>query len=262
MALFLPFLSLLLHLFALNFIYQCSRSSFCKASRQLTTQVPPCHQRRNTVCQPQAETATSAQAHLTEYLQFDCCPHNEDRQWNCVVSAIIHHEDVGYGVTDNVRSKGDALDKCKKEAVTLCHEMATTFLETPPPITIDAFAPLTTPSSASPSFPRSQSDDKLRHCWSLIMQKPAAPAHSTLVISVSLTPAFNSDNFRREPQRTIPLWPHWQQPHVAAPCDHTQLNEVLQQWQHRQTAPKCLIVDPMCSWPDDDLYDTDDDGPM
>ncbi|KAF8586842.1 recombination protein Rad52, partial [Ramaria rubella] len=53
-------------------------------------------------------------------------PHDEGRRWNCGVSAIVrvtlrdgvYHEDVGYGVADNVRSKGAALDKCKKEAVT------------------------------------------------------------------------------------------------------------------------------------------------
>ncbi|KAF8518349.1 RAD52 DNA repair protein [Hysterangium stoloniferum] len=53
-------------------------------------------------------------------------PHDEGRRWNCGVSAIVrvtlkdgvYHEDAGYGVAENVKSKGTALEKCKKEAIT------------------------------------------------------------------------------------------------------------------------------------------------
>ncbi|KAF8582888.1 hypothetical protein K439DRAFT_1509237 [Ramaria rubella] len=187
MALFLPFLSLLLHLFAVKL---CIRHSLTVIFVQSS----------------QAETATGAQAHSTENLQFECCPHNKGHQWNCIVSAIvyvtlrdgIYHEDVGYAVADNV------------------------------------------------PFIKSQSNNKLHHCQSLITRKPTAP-----------------DNSRREPQQAyIPLWPHWPQPHVATLCDHAQPNKVLQQWQHHQMAPKHLIVDPTCSQPDNNLYDTDDNGPI
>lgn len=52
---------------------------------------------------------------------------NEQTQrWSVGCSAVVrvtlrdgvYHEDVGYGVLENSRSKGAALDKCKKEAVT------------------------------------------------------------------------------------------------------------------------------------------------
>ncbi|KAL4079529.1 Rad52 22 double-strand break repair protein [Scleroderma citrinum] len=50
----------------------------------------------------------------------------ESRRYNVGVTAIVrvtlkdgvHHEDVGYGLLENSKSKGAALDKCKKEAVT------------------------------------------------------------------------------------------------------------------------------------------------
>lgn len=53
-------------------------------------------------------------------------PVEEGRRWNCGVSAVvrvtlrdgIYHEDIGYGIAENIKSKGAALDKCKKEAVT------------------------------------------------------------------------------------------------------------------------------------------------
>ncbi|KAL4263815.1 RAD52 family protein [Pleurotus pulmonarius] len=52
--------------------------------------------------------------------------HEEGRRHNVGVTAIVRvtlrdgvfHEDVGYGVVENAKSKGAALDKCKKEAVT------------------------------------------------------------------------------------------------------------------------------------------------
>ncbi|KAI1794406.1 recombination protein Rad52 [Ganoderma leucocontextum] len=50
----------------------------------------------------------------------------ESRRFNVGVTAIVRvtlrdgvfHEDVGYGLLENSKSKGAALDKCKKEAVT------------------------------------------------------------------------------------------------------------------------------------------------
>ncbi|EJC98404.1 Rad52/22 double-strand break repair protein [Fomitiporia mediterranea MF3/22] len=60
-------------------------------------------------------------------LNTDFMDYNEEtRRWSVGVSAVIKvtlrdgvfHEDVGYGMLENSRSKGAALDKCKKEAVT------------------------------------------------------------------------------------------------------------------------------------------------
>ncbi|KAG6864996.1 hypothetical protein C0991_005731 [Blastosporella zonata] len=50
----------------------------------------------------------------------------ESRRYNVGVTAIVrvtlrdgvYHEDIGYGMLENSKSKGAALDKCKKEAVT------------------------------------------------------------------------------------------------------------------------------------------------
>ncbi|KAG8216726.1 Rad52/22 family double-strand break repair protein-domain-containing protein [Butyriboletus roseoflavus] len=50
----------------------------------------------------------------------------ESRRFNVGVTAIVrvtlrdgaYHEDVGYGLLENAKSKGGALDKCKKEAIT------------------------------------------------------------------------------------------------------------------------------------------------
>ncbi|KAF8155767.1 recombination protein Rad52 [Crassisporium funariophilum] len=50
----------------------------------------------------------------------------ESRRYNIGVTAIVRvtlrdgvfHEDIGYGMAENVKGKGQALDKCKKEAVT------------------------------------------------------------------------------------------------------------------------------------------------
>ncbi|KAH9975337.1 Rad52/22 family double-strand break repair protein-domain-containing protein [Lactifluus volemus] len=58
----------------------------------------------------------------TDFVDMD----PESRRWNVGVTAVVkitlkdgtHHEDVGYGTGDNLRSKGIALDKAKKEAVT------------------------------------------------------------------------------------------------------------------------------------------------
>ncbi|GJE94785.1 Rad52/22 family double-strand break repair protein-domain-containing protein [Phanerochaete sordida] len=60
-------------------------------------------------------------------LQTDYIDHNEQTQrFNVGVTAIVrvtlrdgvYHEDIGYGMLENSKSKGAALDKCKKEAVT------------------------------------------------------------------------------------------------------------------------------------------------
>ncbi|KAJ7449098.1 Rad52/22 family double-strand break repair protein-domain-containing protein [Mycena galericulata] len=58
----------------------------------------------------------------TDYLDFN----EETRRYNVGVSAVmrvtlkegVFHEDVGYGMIENAKAKGMALDKCKKEAVT------------------------------------------------------------------------------------------------------------------------------------------------
>ncbi|KAH8108510.1 Rad52/22 double-strand break repair protein [Phellopilus nigrolimitatus] len=58
----------------------------------------------------------------TDYIDYS----EETRRFTVGVSAVIRvtlrdgifHEDVGYGMLENSRSKGAALDKCKKEAVT------------------------------------------------------------------------------------------------------------------------------------------------
>ncbi|THV00733.1 hypothetical protein K435DRAFT_656676 [Dendrothele bispora CBS 962.96] len=60
-------------------------------------------------------------------LATDFCDFNEEsRRYNVGVTAIVRvtlrdgvfHEDVGYGLLENAKSKAQALDKCKKEAVT------------------------------------------------------------------------------------------------------------------------------------------------
>jgi len=62
-----------------------------------------------------------------KYLEIDFCDFNpENQRWNIGVTAIVRvrlpdgasHEDIGYGKLENSKSKGDGLDKCKKEAVT------------------------------------------------------------------------------------------------------------------------------------------------
>ncbi|KAF8583886.1 hypothetical protein K439DRAFT_1617099 [Ramaria rubella] len=108
MALFLPFLSLLLHLFALKL------SSILVPTDDVlgVRDVHLIHHSLTVIFMQssQAETAAGAQAHSTENLQFECCPHNKGHRWNCIVSTIIHvtlrdgvyHEDGGYAVADNV----------------------------------------------------------------------------------------------------------------------------------------------------------------
>ncbi|KAG0142538.1 hypothetical protein CROQUDRAFT_50170 [Cronartium quercuum f. sp. fusiforme G11] len=62
----------------------------------------------------------------TKSLDVDYVDLTPDGKYNVGVSAIVRislkdgstHEDVGYGKIDNCLSKGDALEKCKKEAVT------------------------------------------------------------------------------------------------------------------------------------------------
>ncbi|GAA6021072.1 hypothetical protein JCM11491_004405 [Sporobolomyces phaffii] len=62
-----------------------------------------------------------------KYLEVDFCDYNpESQRWSMGVTAIVRvrlpdgasHEDIGYGKLENTKSKGDGLDKCKKEAVT------------------------------------------------------------------------------------------------------------------------------------------------
>ncbi|GAA5887466.1 hypothetical protein JCM16303_003424 [Sporobolomyces ruberrimus] len=62
-----------------------------------------------------------------KYLETDFCDYNpESGRWSMGVTAIVRvrlpdgasHEDIGYGKLENTKSKGDGLDKCKKEAVT------------------------------------------------------------------------------------------------------------------------------------------------
>ncbi|KAF8439049.1 DNA repair protein Rad52/59/22 [Boletus edulis BED1] len=57
----------------------------------------------------------------------DFVDHNEEsKKFNVGVTAIVrvtlrdgtYHEDLGYGMLENGKSKGAALDKCKKEAIT------------------------------------------------------------------------------------------------------------------------------------------------
>ncbi|KAK2461230.1 hypothetical protein APHAL10511_006757 [Amanita phalloides] len=58
----------------------------------------------------------------TDFIDYS----EESRRYTVGVTAIVrvtlrdgvHHEDVGYGMLENSKSKGMALDKCKKEAVT------------------------------------------------------------------------------------------------------------------------------------------------
>lgn len=62
----------------------------------------------------------------TKTIEVDFVDSVGDGKFNVGVSAIVRitlrngssHEDVGYGKIENCRSKADALDKCKKEAVT------------------------------------------------------------------------------------------------------------------------------------------------
>ncbi|KAJ7099961.1 RAD52 DNA repair protein [Mycena belliarum] len=58
----------------------------------------------------------------TDYMDYN----EETRRYNVGVSAVmrvtlregVFHEDVGYGMIENAKAKGTALDKCKKEAIT------------------------------------------------------------------------------------------------------------------------------------------------
>ncbi|KAJ7196478.1 RAD52 DNA repair protein [Mycena pura] len=58
----------------------------------------------------------------TDYIDYN----EETRRYNVGISVImrvtvkegVYHEDVGYGMIENAKGKGMALDKCKKEAVT------------------------------------------------------------------------------------------------------------------------------------------------
>ncbi|KAF8589380.1 hypothetical protein K439DRAFT_1612814 [Ramaria rubella] len=128
MALFLPFLSLLLHLFALklsSIVYHAPTGALSRLLAKLLANSPP---RFLHATKEEIQSANLRLRLLPAHKHtFDCfeshfdylSPHNEGRRWSCIVSAIIHvtlcdgvwHEDVGYGVTDNVRSKGDTLDK-------------------------------------------------------------------------------------------------------------------------------------------------------
>ncbi|EDR07996.1 uncharacterized protein LACBIDRAFT_168781, partial [Laccaria bicolor S238N-H82] len=58
----------------------------------------------------------------TDFIDYN----EESKRYNVGASAIVRvtlrdgvfHEDIGYGMLENSKSKGGALDKCKKEAVT------------------------------------------------------------------------------------------------------------------------------------------------
>ncbi|TFK49114.1 recombination protein Rad52, partial [Heliocybe sulcata] len=58
----------------------------------------------------------------TDFIDFS----EESRRYTVGVTAVVRvtlrdgvfHEDIGYGMLENSKSKGAALDKCKKEAVT------------------------------------------------------------------------------------------------------------------------------------------------
>ncbi|KAK0449852.1 Rad52/22 double-strand break repair protein, partial [Desarmillaria tabescens] len=59
----------------------------------------------------------------TDFLDFD----ETTRRYSIGITAVVRvtlvasgsfHEDVGYGMVENTKSKGQGLDKCKKEAVT------------------------------------------------------------------------------------------------------------------------------------------------
>ncbi|EKM58099.1 uncharacterized protein PHACADRAFT_90029 [Phanerochaete carnosa HHB-10118-sp] len=58
----------------------------------------------------------------TDYIDFN----EQSQRYNVGVTAVVRvtlrdgvfHEDTGYGLLENSKSKGAALDKCKKEAVT------------------------------------------------------------------------------------------------------------------------------------------------
>ncbi|KAF9225997.1 recombination protein Rad52 [Gyrodon lividus] len=58
----------------------------------------------------------------TDFVEYS----EESRRYNVGVTAVLrvtlrdgtHHEDVGYGMLENSKSKAAALDKCKKEAIT------------------------------------------------------------------------------------------------------------------------------------------------
>ncbi|KAF9269371.1 recombination protein Rad52 [Marasmius fiardii PR-910] len=58
----------------------------------------------------------------TDFIDYN----QETKRFNVGVTAIVrvtlrdgvYHEDVGYGLLENSKSKGMALDKCRKEAVT------------------------------------------------------------------------------------------------------------------------------------------------
>lgn len=46
---------------------------------------------------------------------------DDGKRWNCGVSAVVrvtlkdgvYHEDIGYGVAENIKGKGTALDKVR-----------------------------------------------------------------------------------------------------------------------------------------------------
>ncbi|KAI0351943.1 recombination protein Rad52 [Trametes cingulata] len=66
--------------------------------------------------------STNVVSITTDFIDYS----EESRRYNVGVTAIVRvtlrdgvfHEDVGYGLLENSKSKGAALDKCKKEAVT------------------------------------------------------------------------------------------------------------------------------------------------
>ncbi|RDB30685.1 DNA repair and recombination protein rhm52 [Hypsizygus marmoreus] len=66
--------------------------------------------------------STNVVSLTTDFIDFN----EESRRYSVGTTAIVrvtlrdgvYHEDIGYGLLENAKSKGAALDKCKKEAVT------------------------------------------------------------------------------------------------------------------------------------------------
>jgi DNA recombination protein Rad52 len=56
----------------------------------------------------------------------DFCEASPNDRWTLGISAVIrvtlkdgcYHEDLGFGVAENIKGKGAALEKAKKEAIT------------------------------------------------------------------------------------------------------------------------------------------------
>ncbi|KAF8583737.1 hypothetical protein K439DRAFT_1570304 [Ramaria rubella] len=162
MALFLPFLSLLLHLFALklsSIVYHAPTSALGRLLAKLLTNSPPrfLHATKEEI----QSTNLRLRLPLAHKHMFDCCC-----GWSCV------HEDVGYGVTNNVRSKGDTLDKCKKEAAT----DGSSSSKSPGEPQLDSITP-SVPHATSPLHPRTPTHPQVPGCTD---SHHATPIHSQI----------------------------------------------------------------------------------